>query len=86
MVPLSVSISPPSPPFSVVPLPVASPPLTLDNWRYGHLLSFNGLTRIILVAWPLAAAAWLFVLAGRPGWGSAETDAAPARESEPGPL
>ena len=32
----------------------ASPPLTLFNWRYGHLLNFNGLTRIVLVAWPLA--------------------------------
>ena len=47
----------------------AAPPLTLFNWRFGHLLSFNGLTRIVLVGWPLAAAAWLFALAGRPGWG-----------------
>ena len=64
----------------------AAPPLTLFNWRYGHLLNFNGLTRIILVAWPLAAAAWLFVLAGRPGWGSAEGDGSTARASEPDPL
>lgn len=64
----------------------ASPPLTLFNWRYGHLLSFNGLTRIILVAWPLAAAVWLFVLAGRPGWGSAEDDTHATRTSEPDPL
>jgi VanZ family protein len=64
----------------------ASPPLTLFNWRYGHLLNFNGLTRIILVAWPLAAAAWLFVLAGRPGWGSADGDMARSPASEPDPL
>ena len=63
----------------------AAAPLTLFNWRYGHLLNFNGLTRIILVAWPLAAAAWLFVLAGRPGWGSAEGEGPAARASEPDP-
>jgi len=62
----------------------ASPPLTLFNWRYGHLLNFNGLTRIVLVAWPLAAAAWLFVLAGRPGWGNA--DGEPVTANEPDPL
>lgn len=62
----------------------ASPPLTLFNWRYGHLLNFNGLTRIVLVAWPLAAAAWLFVLAGRPGWGNA--DGEPVTVHEPDPL
>jgi VanZ family protein len=49
----------------------AAAPLTLFNWRYGHLLNFNGLTRSILVAWPLAAALWLFALAGQPGWGLA---------------
>ncbi|HVF65293.1 MAG TPA: VanZ family protein [Casimicrobiaceae bacterium] len=51
----------------------ASPPLTLFNGRFGHLLSFNGLTRIVLVVWPVMAAAWLFALAGRPGWGNPET-------------
>jgi hypothetical protein len=61
----------------------ASPPLTLFNWRYGHLLNFNGLTRSVLVAWPLAAAAWLFVLAGRPGWGKAEAESVPAHEPDP---
>ena len=61
----------------------ASPPLTLFNWRYGHLLNFNGLTRIVLVAWPLAAAAWLFVLAGKPGWGNAETEPVAAHEPDP---
>jgi VanZ family protein len=44
-------------------------PLTLFNWRYGHLLNFNGLTHTILLVWPLAAAAWLFALAGKPAWG-----------------
>lgn len=49
----------------------AAPPLTIFNWRYGHLLNFNGLTRIVLVGWPLVAAVWLFALAGRPKWGQA---------------
>jgi VanZ family protein len=53
----------------------AAAPLTLFNWRYGHLLNFNGLTRSILVAWPLAAALWLFALAGQPGWGLAPVGA-----------
>ena len=44
-------------------------PLTLFNWRYGHLLNFNGLTHTVLLAWPLVAAAWLFALAGKPAWG-----------------
>lgn len=61
----------------------AAPPLTLFGVRFGHLLSFNGLTRIILVAWPVAAAAWLFALAGRPGWGEAEPPPAAAREPDP---
>ena len=66
----------------------AAPPLTLFNWRYGHLLNFNGLTRIVLVAWPLAAAAWLFALAGKPGWGHADAVAEPdgVPRGEPGPL
>jgi VanZ family protein len=50
-------------------LVLARAPLTLFNWSYGHLLNFNGLTRSILLAWPVAAAIWLFALAGRPGWG-----------------
>ncbi|MEO8345672.1 MAG: VanZ family protein [Betaproteobacteria bacterium] len=44
-------------------------PLTLFDWRYGHLLNFNGLTHTVLLAWPLVAAAWLFALAGKPDWG-----------------
>lgn len=44
-------------------------PLALFNWSYGHLLNFNGLTHAVLLAWPIAASAFLFTLAGRPGWG-----------------
>jgi len=47
----------------------ASAPLTLFNWRYGHLLNFNGLTHSVLLVWPIAAATWLFALAGKPAWG-----------------
>jgi len=47
-------------------------PLTLFNWRYGHLLNFNGLTRTVLLVWPIAAAAWLGALAGQPAWGHPE--------------
>ena len=61
----------------------ASPPLTLFNWRYGHLLNFNGLTRSVLVAWPLVAALWLFALAGRPGWGNGAAEPATAHEPDP---
>ena len=59
-------------PVVAVDMPSARAPLTLFNWRYGHLLNFNGLTQSVLLAWPFAAAAWLFVLAGRPRWGSPE--------------
>lgn len=62
----------------------AAPPLTIFNVRFAHLLSFNGLTRIILATWPLAAAIWLFALAGRPGWGHAPAE--PPRPREPDPL
>ncbi|MGC1817771.1 MAG: VanZ family protein [Casimicrobiaceae bacterium] len=44
-------------------------PLALFDWHYGQLLNYSGLTRSALLAWPLLAAAWLFALAGRPGWG-----------------
>lgn len=58
-----------------VPALVADPeavrvPLTLFNWRYGQLLNFNGLTHTVLLLWPLAAALWLFALAGQPAWGA----------------
>jgi hypothetical protein len=64
-------------------LAFAAPPLTLFNWRYGHLLNFNGLTRIVLVLWPLVAAAWLFVLAGRPAWGHADVVLPPPEPPDP---
>lgn len=47
----------------------AGAPLTFFNWRYGQLLSYNGLTRTILLVWPILAALWLLALAGRPAWG-----------------
>ena len=59
-------------PLVAVDVPTARAPLTLFNWRYGHLLNFNGLTQTVLLVWPLAAAAWLFALAGRPAWGEPE--------------
>lgn len=51
----------------------ARAPLTLFSWRYGHLLNFNGLTHTVLLLWPVAAAAWLFALSGRPAWGAPST-------------
>jgi VanZ family protein len=47
----------------------ARAPLVLFQWSYGQLLNFNGLTHAVLLAWPLVATAFLFVLAGRSGWG-----------------
>jgi hypothetical protein len=43
---------------------------SLFDWHFGQLLNFNGLTRSVLLAWPVLTAIWLFVLAGRPGWGT----------------
>ena len=51
----------------------AGAPLTFFNWRYGQLLNYNGLTRTILLVWPILAALWLFALAGRPAWGHPDT-------------
>jgi VanZ family protein len=48
--------------------------LTLFNWRYGQLLNFNGLTHSVLLLWPVAAAIWLFALAGRPAWGASDAE------------
>lgn len=56
-------------PLAIDDVPSALAPTSLFAWRYGQLLNFNGLTQTVLMAWPLAAAAWLFALAGRPGWG-----------------
>jgi VanZ family protein len=47
----------------------ARAPVGLFNGPYGHLLSFNGLTHTVLILWPAIASAFLFTLAGRPGWG-----------------
>jgi VanZ family protein len=47
----------------------ARAPLSGFDWSYGQLLNFNGLTHAVLLAWPFAASAFLFALAGRPGWG-----------------
>lgn len=44
-------------------------PLAIFDWSYGQLLHFNGLTHTVLLLWPIAASVFLFVLAGRPGWG-----------------
>jgi len=35
------------------------------HWHYGHLLNFNGLTRTVLLVWPLLAALHLLLLYGR---------------------
>jgi hypothetical protein len=49
---------------------VARAPLSLFSWSYGHLLDFNGLTRAVLVVWPIVASGFLFALAGRADWGA----------------
>jgi VanZ family protein len=59
-------------PALAVDVPSARAPVTLFNWRYGHLLNFNGLTQTVLLMWPILAALWLFALAGRPRWGEPE--------------
>ena len=50
----------------------ARAPVSEFNWSYGQLMNFNGLTQAVLLVWPVAASALLFVLAGRPAWGAAE--------------
>jgi len=47
----------------------ARAPLSLFDWPYGQLLNFNGLTRAVLVIWPIIASIYLLWLAGQPGWG-----------------
>lgn len=44
---------------------LAQAPLMRFNWNYGHLLNFNGLTRTVLLVWPLLAALHLLMLFGR---------------------
>jgi len=50
----------------------ARAPLSLFNVSYGQVLNFNGLTHTVLLLWPAMASAFLFWLAGRPGWGEPE--------------
>jgi VanZ family protein len=45
----------------------AQPALSHFDWNYGHLLNFNGLTRSVLLVWPLLAAGQLLLLFGRRG-------------------
>jgi hypothetical protein len=58
---------------------LAQAPLALFDWSYGQLLNFNGLTRAVLLTWPVVASVFLFALAGRPGWGLREITPAPHR-------
>jgi VanZ family protein len=44
---------------------LAQAPLARFDWNYGHLLNFNGLTRTVLLVWPLLATLHLLVLFGR---------------------
>jgi hypothetical protein len=37
----------------------------LKLWQQGHFLNFNGLTRLVATLWPIAAVAYLIVLAAR---------------------
>ena len=43
----------------------AAPALSHFGWNYGHLLNFNGLTRTVLLVWPVLAALHLLLLFGR---------------------
>jgi VanZ family protein len=38
---------------------------SLQVWRQGHFLNFNGLTRLVSTLWPFAALVYLLVVAGR---------------------
>ena len=38
---------------------------SLQVWRQGHFLNFNGLTRIVSTLWPFAALVYLLLAAGR---------------------
>lgn len=59
-------------PVLVPDLAEARAPLGIFDWHYGQLTNYNGLTRAVLLAWPVLAAAWLFALAGKPSWGRPE--------------
>jgi len=54
--------------FAAVLMPdllLAQASLARFDWNYGHLLNFNGLTRTVLLVWPVFAAVHLLVLFGR---------------------
>ncbi|NJN40306.1 MAG: hypothetical protein HC807_04865 [Gammaproteobacteria bacterium] len=38
---------------------------SLQVWRRGHFLNFNGLTRLVSTLWPFAALVYLLLVAGR---------------------
>ena len=44
---------------------LAQPSLASFDWNYGHLLNFSGLTRTVLMVWPIFAALQLLLLFGR---------------------
>ena len=44
---------------------IAEPSVERFHWHYGHLLNFNGLTRTVLLVWPLVAAFNLLLLYGK---------------------
>jgi hypothetical protein len=46
---------------------------SVDVWRYGHFLSFNGLTGLVSTAWPFLAGAYLL-------WSLAERRRTASRE------
>jgi VanZ family protein len=50
-----VNLAPPNPYFAA----------TLRAWQQGHLLNFNGLTRLVSAAWPFLALGYLIYLASR---------------------
>jgi hypothetical protein len=52
-----VNLAPPNPYFAA----------TLKVWQQGHFLNFNGLTRLVSLAWPFVALAYLIFLAARRG-------------------
>ncbi len=62
----------------------ARAPLALFNGPYGHLLNFNGLTHTVLLVWPAVASAFLFALAGRPGWGEPHEESVPTARDASG--
>jgi VanZ family protein len=50
-----VNLAPPNPYFAA----------SLKLWQQGHFLNFNGLTRLVTIAWPFAALGYFIFLASR---------------------